>query len=951
MIKEKGNNCKNKNVSINTYRIVLAILMILSKAGVLWPQEKIGAADEYLVDNWSVYHGLESDVIRSVAQSADGFLWIATEKNLSRYDGVEFVAIPFVTNENNSELETVLPDSLLVDKKGMFWVGSAAGLSMYRLKDRQFITHSSKAGLANDRLRTITEDNSGEIWFSSYSSYVGGFSDGEFNFYNDNDGLGDKQVNVIIGWKNDSVLFGTRENGAFVFDGKKFKPLIIPCLKNRQIIKMHVDRNGDLWIGTNDGLFRCIHSNIDNCVRYSIEDGLSDTFISAFAEDGNGNLWVGTEGGGITRIQHEAGGSLRFESMLQSLSVVCLLFDRGGNLWVGTQGSGLFRLKPKKLSSFRPLDSYPQEAISSIFQRASGVTWLGTEDGKLFRLDGGDANPVDIPQTLGGTSLLAIAEDKEGGLWFGTNGKGAFYRRQGEWRQLLSRQGLADNLVTTILKDRSGDLWFGTFDGVSVRRSSDEKMEILRSDGGLLGKVVHAIYEDKDQHILVATDKGLTFIKDGLFLKENITHLLEGVSVTCMRQDDSLRPGESESVYWVATHGGGLKRLTVQDGAVQIDTFDQQAGMPTNYISRFFEDEFGYFWILSDAGILRVSRVALNNYSKGEKEPIHCWVFGEPEGVSTFDFIEFARHIALKTKDGEFWFASKKEILKINPSQVKINSIAPTVSIESVFREEIGIPLRRDPLENVFKGKADWIFRFTSPSLVAPEKVRFKYRLSGLNETWEYLPFKADRSVEFKHLGAGEYKFEVFACNADGIWSPEPASFSFTVEAFFSETRTFKGLIVVLFMALVGLSIYFYLLWKKKPEEKRLPAYHGTQPLHPDFAGECLKKLDHQMMVEKIYTDPELTLKTLADSIKVSTHQLSRLLNDNLNINFCEFVNTHRVDEAKRILSDPKRSHAKIISIGLDVGFNTMPAFYNAFKKNTGMTPNTHKKAMKKKKK
>jgi ligand-binding sensor domain-containing protein/AraC-like DNA-binding protein len=951
MIKKKGTSTKKGEVIRSLSLTLFVITLILSISGVLWPQEKIGAGEEYLVENWNVEHGLESDVIRSVAQSTDGFLWIATEKSLSRYDGVTFVTIPYVPAENGSGLKTVMPDGLLMDNNGVLWIGSAAGLTMYRLKDRQFVTHSFKGGLAEDRLRTMSQDRSGKIWVSSYSTYVSRFADGEFNFYNDDDGLMDKRVNVILGWKNDHVMFGTRENGVFIFDGKEFKPLSIPPLKDRQIIKMHIDRFGDLWIGTNDGLFRFIHSNIRKWVRYSIEDGLSDNFISAFAEDDSGNLWVGTESKGITLIQHQAGGSLRFESMLQSLSVTCLFFDRGDNLWIGTQGAGLLRLKNKKLSSFRPLESHPQEDISSIFQSASGVTWLGTENGKLFRLDSGKVISVELPSILEGANLAAISEDTKSNLWLATSGRGAFRCENGEWYRLLSNQGLADNLVTTIFRDRSGDLWFGTFDGVSVRRSSDNSMEVLRIADGLLGKVVHAIYEDKNQHILVATDKGLTFIKDGLILKKNIKHLLKGVSVTCMKQDNLFRPEEEETVYWIATHGGGLKRLTLNGGTAKNDTFDHQSGIPTNLISSFFEDEFGYFWMLSDLGILRVSKISLNKYSKNNTEPVHCWIYGESDGVDTYNFIEFAQNLAIETKDGEFWFANKREILKINPSEVKITGIAPTVILESVLRDEKDVSVRYQEPENVFKGKGDWAFRFTSPFLASPEKVRFKYRLNGLSDGWEYLSYKADRMAEYKDLGAGEYRFEVFACNADGIWSAEPATYSFVVEAFFIETATFRGLLVVSFMGLIGLSIYLYLLWKNKPEAKRLPAYHGTQPLHPDFARECLKKLDHQMKVEKIYTDPELTLKKLADSINVNTHTLSRLLNDNLDVRFSEFVNTNRIDEAKRILTDPQRAHVKIISVGLEVGFNTMPAFYNAFKKNTGMTPSTYKKKMQKKKK
>ncbi len=931
--------------------VIWFVILVACNKGYLWSLDKNVPIDGYLVDNWTVAESPQLKGTLSITQTGDGFLWIATEKSLIRYDGINFTSIPYVPGENNLELENITPEALYTDRNGTLWIGSVSGLTSYRYHNGKFKTFTAADGMTSDRIRFITEDNAGNVWLGFYSSYVNRLFDDRFVSFDKTNGLKDKKVNAIINWKNDSLLFGTRENGLFIYKDETFSSLKIPCLNKRQIIKLHVDRSGDLWIGSNDGLFRFIRSNVNEYIRYSAENELSGNFVSAIEEDEDGNLWVGTFPGGINRIQRKSDGRLFFESMFQSISVLCLFVDRENCLWIGTLDSGLFRLKDRKLFSFTPLKSYPQETIFSIYQNSNGVSWIGTSNGKVFRFESNQVLPIKLPSVLDGTNIIALNEDVNGSLWLGTNGKGVFFQKEGEWRQIHSEDGLSDDLVTSIFWDSRNVSWIGTFDGVNIQKTRDGEIVNFRNNDGLLGKIVHFVFEDQSRNIWIATDKGLTYIENGDISSAKIGHFLEDFSVTSIRQDLLSTDDNNEKVFWVATYGGGLKRLSIGKDSGKVFSFSQLEGIPTNLLSQFFEDKYGYFWIMSDIGVLRVSKNMLNTFAKNGGELVPCRIYGESEGVEAFNFIEFSRYLALETNNGDFWFANKKEILEINPSEVKINNIPPTVLIESVLREEIAVPLKRDPLENVFKGKTDWNFRFTSPSLVAPEKVRFKYRLSGLNEEWEHLPFKSDRKAMFKNLEAGEYKFEVFACNADGIWSAEPASFAFTVDLFFSETMTFKVLLGLVFMGLIGLTIYFYLLLQKKPEENRPPPYQSAQPLHPDFARECLKKLEHQMKVEKIYTDPDLNLKKLADSIKVNTHQLSRLLNDNLNSGFAEYINSHRIDEAKAILADPEKSKEKITTIALDVGFNTMPAFYNAFKKYTDQTPSAYKKAMKKKKK
>ncbi|NIV92431.1 helix-turn-helix domain-containing protein [candidate division KSB1 bacterium] len=116
--------------------------------------------------------------------------------------------------------------------------------------------------------------------------------------------------------------------------------------------------------------------------------------------------------------------------------------------------------------------------------------------------------------------------------------------------------------------------------------------------------------------------------------------------------------------------------------------------------------------------------------------------------------------------------------------------------------------------------------------------------------------------------------------------------------------------------------------------------------LTPDKAEKYLKKLLDFMETEKPYIDQNLTLHQLAKKLSISTHHLSQLLNEKLNQAFFDFVNSYRVDEAKKELADPDKDHFTILAIAYNAGFNSKSSFNAAFKKHTSMTPSQFKKAM-----
>jgi len=945
-------------VIIALMRAFLGFMLFLSSAQ-LFPLDPEKPVDQYMVDQWQTADGLPSASIISIAQTPDGYLWIATNKGLVRFDGVHFSIISFAGKMSIALEETTIPDTLFVDREGIMWIGSAERVTSYRYTTGRFKSYTAADGITRDRIRRISADMKGNLWISFYSSYVNRFNNGKFTAFNRAHGLEGKKINSIVEDSKGNLLFASREKGIFIFNEGKFSPFTIKDIEKVNIITLYEDRDSILWIGTNNGLFRLEDRD---CQKYGLSDGLSNDYIISLIEDGDGNIWAGTLKG-LNRIKKRRKKEIEVKTILNRTIITSLFEDREKSLWIGTYNSGVKRLKEGKFEPFLP-DRLEQENIFfSLYENNEHDILVGAHGGKLIHYQGKKfIEKIQIPGVTG-EAITSIAGELKRELWLGTNGKGVFRLKGREFNRITTEEGLCDDLVSSIFRDRQGNLWFSTFDGVSVRRFHTGIIQSLNSQNGLLGKRVHNVTEDRNQNIWIASDNGVTVLKKGSLAKEKISYYLEGSSVTCIHQDQD----STNDFFWLGTHGSGLKRLDLK--TKQVVSFTSDQGMVTNFIYQFFEDQQENLWLMSNNGILRVSKRELNRFAIEFRGQINCTSFGISDGLKSLEFNnEFSRSSAMKTKSGELWFITKKGISIVNPTKVRVNKTPPPVVIESALFNKRPVP--RYLGTKKFKGIKEIRFGFTAPTFLSPEKIKFNYRLEGVDEEWVTLPPGSRREAYYKNLKPGTYTFRVTACNAEGVWNRTGVALSFSLQPFFYETIEFKiATLLLLTGVLIGIRFFYKKLFpnglfkfkKQVPDSQKnketmrvgeqfinsedMPKEkYRYSRLAPQFVEECIKKLDHLMKIEKIYREADLTLPSLAKKLSVTTHILSQILNEHLNRNFSDFINYYRIEEAKEILGGPKGARKKIANVAFDVGFNTIVAFYTAFKKYTLMTPARYKK-------
>jgi ligand-binding sensor domain-containing protein/AraC-like DNA-binding protein len=913
----------------------------------LWSLDPEKNMDGYLTDKWEMSQGLPSNRIRSIAQTPDGFLWIATFKGLVRYDGIKFSSAPFPRLDTNNSQKHIVPDTVFLDRTGILWIGSPIGLTSYDYKTGQIqsFPFTGENGMSRDLIRRINEDTKGNLWIGFFNNDLKRFFKGQYATFGEGQGLSGKKINTIIEDHKGNLLFGARESGVFVYKDDTFSKYPVKELESAQVISMQEDWKGNLWVGTVKGLFEITGQGTN---KYTTSDGLMDNFISYILEDTERNLWIGTVKG-LNRLNRKENEKVHVEGFPQSFVVSWIFEDREKNIWVGTDNDGLIRLRDARFSSYKPLEAYPGEIPSALFEDRGKDTWVGTVGGKLFRCRGLNIIERFEPPDLTNIGIAAMAEDFEGNLWLGTIDKGVFQRKKGKFKQYkreTTENKLCDNTVTSIYCDSRNNLWLSTLTGVSIIYALDNKnvFESFTSGEGLSGKAVSIILEDKNQDIWIGADQGITVLKGGKTGKENIDHYLDGIPVSCIYEDPK-EPG----VYWVSTDGAGLNRLTIKNRSLVSRTaYTTAEGMTSNIIFQFLEDNEGWFWLMSDSGVLRVNKNELNRFAGKESDNFFCTSFGTTDGMkSTVAGNKFSRNSVLKTGSNEIWFLTDKGISIVNPGKIRINKAPPPVAIEAVYINRQPIPLERSKKTCTARGAVDFSVEFTAPTFLSPEKMKFKYRLEGFEKDWLLIRPGNERAAHYKNLTPGAYTFKVIACNADGVWNETGDSITVTIKPYFHQTVFFK-MILFLLMAILVAAIFY--LYKKQRSKKNLAEekkkYQGSQ-LDSRLADECAAKLTHLMEKEKVYRDMDISLQTLAEKISTTPHILSQVLNEKLNRSFPDYINSYRVEEARKIFESARGAEKKNSAVADEVGFNNLGVFYKAFKKFTGMTPNAYKKIQK----
>jgi ligand-binding sensor domain-containing protein/signal transduction histidine kinase len=751
------------------YLILIFLLLLQGNSGSSLALDSQRELSQFGHEVWLTESGLPQNTVHAIAQTADGYIWIGTEEGLARFDGVKFTVFD---KQNTPQIKSNYIRTLLADRQGALWIGTAEGL--VRLVHGQFTLFSTNEGLPSNTIQAVHEDRAGNLWvatatglglfksggvttFTTKERLIGGsiqalfedadgalwiatpygvgrVKDGKFTNFTVRDGLGSNSVRAIQQDREGRLWFGSL-GGLTSFDGTRFTTFTTrDGLPNDRIISLQASRDGGLLIGTASGLCRFTNGRF---MGFNSGDPLSSSTILALLEDLEGNLWVGTESGGINILKDTKFTTYTVRNGLSHDLITSIYQDEQGAMWIGTDGGGLNLLKDHKISIYTVRDGLSSNVVQALVSDRAGTLWAGTPDG-LIRFTGGKFTTYTSGDGLASNDVRSISFDRRGNLWIGTRG-GLTRMKDGIFKTFTEVDGLPNDLISTLHEDTRGNLWIGTLGGLG--RLTDEEFTTFTTRDGLSSDAVISLYEDSD------------------------------------------------GTLWIGTNGGGLNRL--KDG--KLTSYTTSNGLLDDVVYRILEDGRNNLWLSCRKGIFHLNKTELAELAHGRISSITPVAYGTAEGMMTRECSGRGDPAGWKGSDGRLWFPTIKGVAMIDPERIKTNSHPPPVVIEEIRVNDQSLP-PGDRVE-LPPGTTRFDLYYTAPSFVAPEKVRFKYKLEGFDKDW--IDSGTRRVAYYTNLRPGAYTFKVIASNNDGVWNQTGATFGFYLKPFFYQTYWFYGVLLL----------------------------------------------------------------------------------------------------------------------------------------------------------
>lgn len=764
--------------------------------GYLWfgTQDGLLRFDGYSINTYK--HDLENENslsdnnIRALATDTLGNLWIATQGG-----GLNKLILSeerFVRFEHNSEDKTSISGnavwSLLLDSNHNLWAGTwSNGLNRLNISTGKFEHYAAET---NDPVLAIYEDDDGKIWFSAeglntYHPETGEIHTDRADPSNPNR-LSSNHIRAITSDKEGNLWIGTEDGGINKLSRssntfERFMPddSSAYSLSSLSIYNLHVDENNIMWIATNKGLdiWDLATNRIKNYRNIATDPySLSNDNPRIIFDEGNGSVWIGNEGGRVNKLLDKKNFSLYrndpFNENSLSNNVIRSLFeDTDGKIWIGTQGGGLNILDRNNGNVYRyPSDSSQglyvgSMGVSAMYRDSNDIMWVGTWGEGLYRLDESAESVLILEHEVGNSNSLP------------------------------------DNRIQLLYEDNSGVFWVGTENGLSAY---DDVTGQWRPFKGLNGNTVQgkAFLEDQEGNLWIGTWNGLNKInKDRQVVEqwslEDDPNSLSSEHIISLHLDN-------DNKLWVGTFGGGLNKLDISTN--KITRYMEKDGLPNSVVYGILSDDQGHLWLSTNNGLSRFdpNTEKFRNYDA-------------TEGLQGNEFYWGA---SFKNKDGSLMFGGINGLNIFQSGEIKDNQTIPPVVVSDfqIFNKAVGIgadsvlskSISYTSSINLSYKQSVLTFNFSSLNYNHPEKNQYAYMLEDFDEKWNYVGNR--RTATYTNLDPGDYTFKVKASNNDNIWNEKGVSIELSISPPFWRTWWFYMFCIVL----SGTLIYSFIKYRER---------------------------------------------------------------------------------------------------------------------------------------
>ncbi|MEM1246972.1 MAG: two-component regulator propeller domain-containing protein [Acidobacteriota bacterium] len=740
--------------------------------------------------------GLSQAHVSSFLQDNRGFIWLATEDGLNRYDGRSVVVYKH-DSQDPSSLENSWVGALLESSDGSILVGTnGGGVDRWKPATNDFERLLPPSEAIDPRVRALAEDTDGNLWIGTENGLYRRSPAGEILALDEESGLAGSRVNTIFAEDGGVVWVGTRsglsrwvpESDSFVvFEHDAADDTSLPFDDVRSILRR---ADGNLWVGTYGGGIACFDEQNENFTRYSAKSSrgsLSSGVVHALFEDDQGTLWIATDDG-LNLLGSETDATFRVlrndpldRYSLSSNRTRAVYQDRGGVIWIGTQSGGASWFNPKigyfpryRIATDLALSS---DTTASFLETENEEVWVGSVGGGLDRVDLETRSVRNYGTStaaarLADDRIMALESDGRGGLWIGTFGGGLDHldpetdevinTAQGEGAGALSAAG-----VMSLYQDGEGVLWIGTFGGGLNRRDVDGSIMSYTSETSELSDdLITVIEEDVDGTLWIGTRfGGLNRFERGTGPVQSYRHdpqdprSLASDVVTSLHVD-------SKGRLWIGTEEG-LHEWSLDDrqaGRTEFRIYSEGQGLPNQRVWGILEDDAGMLWVSTNRGIARI-----------DAETGAIRTYDESRGLQSAEFNFGAAH---RGPSGRLYFGGVQGFNAFDAKSIRSNEHVPPVVFTSVRKLNQPIELDRPvwELEELELDHRDSVVTigFAALDFTAPHLNRYQYKLEGLQDEW--IELEDSPRATFAKLSPGSYTLRLRASNNEGVWNDDGAT-------------------------------------------------------------------------------------------------------------------------------------------------------------------------------
>jgi ligand-binding sensor domain-containing protein/AraC-like DNA-binding protein len=869
-------------------------------------------------------------------------MWVGTDTGLDSYDGLQ---ITTYAKRFKTSLKGAV-QSITELKRGVLIVGTSWGAFEYNINKNQITPINF--GIPSIDVRCVFTSSKGVIYMATdrglFTLNPTTLQTKPFQLK----ATSTLSLTCIIEDKQTNIWVSGNE-GLFQIlpDNKVVLPTnLYPNGQNIRVVKLI---GHTIYLGTFHGLF-AYNIQAGNIVPIA---GLEEISILSLATDYAGNLFVGTDNAGILILNTKGGNILtnfNATDKLSSSTICALYYDKSKTLWAGTFDNGINYWSLQKGKKFNTLEfeNSANANIRSMYITPQGNKYIGTRTGSLLCIDSNNQIKTRISSLHGSNFRSKILTTiypfpgKPDLLLIGTFGGGitVFNKQTLACSNFSENDAFKTGSVYKFCTDKYNQLWIATLDGLYNYNPTSKALQKFNVAAITGSNEIFTLYSDGNDKLWIGTKTGVCYYSIAR------KRLIQPEACKPYRFQCTSSFVDSKGNSWFCFNKGGVLQLDTQQKEKLWLT--KEIGLPENAPSSLIEDRTGNIWIGTSKGLFRVNK---NN-------AVHA--YGIEDGLTG---IGFCPESSAMDADGNLWWSNEKGLVTFINDRNLINNQVPPIKFTDLFIN--GNRYDADTLSFVtrdstskytinIKGKSNnnLEFRVAALNYENARRNQYSFLLEGVDKAWS----KATTNpiATYNDLNPGTYILKIKASNNDDVWTPVPTEIRFTISPYFYETVWFIG---ILLLIAGGMVLYFtrsYIIRMKlrivsqfDDLKKKQSTGTATLKITEQKGNEITEKLLTYMSAEKPFLNSELRQADVATAIGYTVHELSQVLNVQLNQNFSDFVNSYRVEEVKlRMQTDDAKKYT-LTAISMQCGFSAKSSFLRAFKKATNMTPSEYFKGMK----